>query len=37
MGVPIGNSGIVAVLWCAGIGAVGYLWALKAFGRDRTR
>jgi ABC-2 type transport system permease protein len=36
MGTPIGNSGILAVAWCAGITALGFLWAMKAFARDRT-
>jgi ABC-type molybdenum transport system ATPase subunit/photorepair protein PhrA len=26
-GTPIGHSAILAVAWCAGITAVGYLWA----------
>jgi ABC-2 type transport system permease protein len=34
MGTPIGNSGLLAVVWCAGITAVGYLWAKKLFNRD---
>ncbi|MGI8330479.1 ABC transporter permease [Actinomadura scrupuli] len=37
MGTPIGDSGILAVAWCAGITALGFCWALKAFARDRTR
>jgi ABC-2 type transport system permease protein len=37
MGTPIGNSGILAVAWCAGITAVGYLWAKKLFNRDPSR
>ena len=26
---PIGNSGLLAVAWCAGITAVGYVWARR--------
>jgi ABC-2 type transport system permease protein len=37
MGTPIGNSGILALAWCLGIAAIGFLWAMKAFARDRTR
>ena len=35
MGTPIGNSGLLAVLWCAGIALVGYLAAGILF-RRRT-
>ncbi|MFD3705866.1 ABC transporter permease [Nocardia sp. NPDC058658] len=35
MGTPIGNSGLLAVLWCAGIALVGYLAAGVLF-RRRT-
>jgi ABC-2 type transport system permease protein len=34
MGTPIGNNGVIAVAWCAGIALVGYLWAKKLFNRD---
>ena len=34
MGTPIGNSGVIAVAWCAGIALAGYLWAKKLFNRD---
>jgi ABC-2 type transport system permease protein len=37
MGTPIGNSGVLAVAWCVGITAVGYLWAKKLFNRDPSR
>ncbi len=37
MGTPIGNSGILALAWCAGIATIGFIWAVKAFARDRTR
>ena len=36
MGTPIGNSGIVAVAWCAAIALGGYLWAKRLFNRDPT-
>ena len=36
MGTPIGNSGVLAVAWCAGIGMGGYLWAKHLFNRDPT-
>lgn len=36
MGTPIGNSGILAVAWCAGIGLIGYLWAKRLYHRDPT-
>ncbi|GAA3201844.1 ABC transporter permease [Dactylosporangium siamense] len=31
LGTPIGNSGGIAVAWCAGIAAVSYLWAKRTF------
>lgn len=34
LGTPIGNSGIVAAIWCAGITLAGYLWAKKLYNRD---
>lgn len=37
LGTPIGNSAILAVVWCAGITLVGYLWAKKLFNRDPVR
>jgi ABC-2 type transport system permease protein len=36
MGSPIGSSAVLAVAWCAGIGAVGYVWAKALFNRDPT-
>jgi ABC-2 type transport system permease protein len=36
MGTPIGNSGVLSVAWCAGIGLGGYLWAKRLFNRDPT-
>jgi ABC-2 type transport system permease protein len=37
MGTPIGSSVVLAVAWCTGLGLVGYLWARRAFDRERTR
>jgi ABC-2 type transport system permease protein len=34
LGTPIGNSGIVAAIWCAAITLAGYLWAKKLYNRD---
>jgi ABC-2 type transport system permease protein len=34
LGTPIGNSGILAVGWCVGLGLAGYLWARAIFRRD---
>ena len=36
MGTPIGDSGVLAVAWCAFIGLIGYLWAKRLFNRDPT-
>jgi ABC-2 type transport system permease protein len=36
MGSPIGNSAVLAVAWCGGIGLVGYLWAKRLYNRDPT-
>jgi ABC-2 type transport system permease protein len=33
-GTAIGTSALLAVLWCAGITAVGYLWALSLYDRN---
>jgi ABC-2 type transport system permease protein len=33
LGTPIGNSGYLAVAWCAVIALAGYLWAKKLFNR----
>ncbi|MEU7136150.1 ABC transporter permease [Streptomyces sp. NPDC046261] len=37
MGTEIGNSGVVALAWCAGLSLVGYLWARSAFRRGFRR
>jgi ABC-2 type transport system permease protein len=34
LGTPIGNSAIIALAWCVGIGLVGYLWARRLLRRD---
>ena len=37
LGTPIGNSGIIAVAWCAGIALLGYLWARGLYIRRPVR
>jgi ABC-2 type transport system permease protein len=37
LGSPIGDSGIIAVAWCAGIALAGYLWSKRLFNRDPSR
>lgn len=34
LGTPIGGSGVLAVVWCAGLALAGYLWARAVFRRD---
>ncbi len=34
LGTPIGNSGIIASIWCAAITFGGYIWAKKLYNRD---
>ncbi len=36
LGTPIGDSGILAVAWCAAVGLAGYVWAKRLFNRDPT-
>lgn len=36
-GTPIGNSAMLAVLWCIVISAVGYAWAMRAYNRASQR
>ena len=36
-GTPIGNSGVLAIAWCAAITLLGYLWSRKLFSRDPIR
>jgi ABC-2 type transport system permease protein len=33
LGTPIGDSGVLAVVWCVAISLVGYLWAMKLYER----
>jgi ABC-2 type transport system permease protein len=37
MGTPVGNSALLAVLWCAGLALAGYFWARALFRRDPVR
>jgi ABC-2 type transport system permease protein len=37
LGTPIGNNGIIAVAWCAGIALLGYLWARRLYIRRPVR
>jgi ABC-2 type transport system permease protein len=34
LATPIGIDGVVAVVWCAGLAAAGYVWARALFRRD---
>jgi ABC-2 type transport system permease protein len=36
-GTAIGDSGLLAVAWCALIGLVGYRWSLSLYNRDPSR
>jgi ABC-2 type transport system permease protein len=33
LGTPIGNNAVIAIAWCAGIGAVSYLWAKNTYNK----
>ena len=35
-GTAVGSNAVLAVLWCAGMAAVGYLWALSLYERNRA-
>jgi ABC-2 type transport system permease protein len=37
LGGPIGSSAVLAVAWCAGITAVGYVWARRSYERRPAR
>ena len=37
MGTPLGNTGYIAVAWCAGLASAGYLWARRSFRRGVSR
>lgn len=36
-GTPVGTSGVVALAWCAGLAAAGYLWARSRYDRGARR
>jgi ABC-2 type transport system permease protein len=36
-GTPIGNHGLVALIWWVGLALVGYFWSKKLFARDPVR
>jgi ABC-2 type transport system permease protein len=35
-GTPMGNNAIIATAWCAGLAALGYLWARARYNQNRT-
>ena len=35
MGTPIGDSGVIAVAWCAVIGVGSYVWSKRLYNRER--
>jgi ABC-2 type transport system permease protein len=37
LGTPIGSNAIIAVVWCAGIALLGYLWARRLYIRHPVR
>jgi ABC-2 type transport system permease protein len=37
LGTPIGNSGIIAIVWCVALSAGGFAWATRLYERDRAR
>lgn len=37
LGSPIGNSAVLAVVWCVGLTLAGYLWAKSLYNRDPSR
>ena len=37
LGTPIGSSALLAVAWCAGITAFGYVWARRSYERRPAR
>jgi ABC-2 type transport system permease protein len=36
-GTPVGDHGWIAVAWCVGVAAVGYVWARRAYNRRAQR
>jgi ABC-2 type transport system permease protein len=37
MGTAIGHQAVLAVAWCAAVGSLGYLWAMRLYDRDPSR
>jgi ABC-2 type transport system permease protein len=37
MGTPVGGDAVIALVWCAIVGFLGYRWALRQYDRDPTR
>jgi ABC-2 type transport system permease protein len=37
VGTPMGDSGIIAIAWCVGISALGYVWSLRLYERLPAR
>jgi ABC-2 type transport system permease protein len=37
IGAPIGDSGLLAVLWCVVISVAGYVWAMRLYERVPVR
>ncbi len=37
VGTPIGNSGLLTIVWCVVITLIGYLWALRLYNRRSAR
>jgi ABC-2 type transport system permease protein len=37
MGTPTGNSGVLAVAWCAAVMLLGFLWATRLYERNPGR
>ncbi len=36
-GTPIGNDAVLAIAWCAGISALGFLWSRSLYNRNRAQ
>jgi len=34
MGTEIGNSAVIALAWCAGLGVIGFVWSARVFARQ---
>jgi ABC-2 type transport system permease protein len=34
---PIGNDGLLAVIWCRVMAVAGYVWAKRLYNRDPSR